>query len=390
MIDLAEAQARLLALAMPVSAETMALGAALGRWTSQPVLALRTQPAHDLSAMDGYAIRFADMPGPWRIVGEAAAGQPFTGDIAPGHAARISTGAALPSGTDSILIHEDAKRDGDTLILTGRGPQRCGESVRKAGEDFASGAVLIDRGVQVSAARLALAAMGGHATIAARRTIRVAIATTGTELVPVGSAPDAGLPDSNAPMLVAQLAGYPVEILCFRVVDSLAALQRLFAETRDVDILVTTGGASVGDHDLVRPALTAAGGDIDFWKIAMRPGKPVMVGRRGNAIVLGLPGNPVSAFVTAELLLKPIVAQLSGAADPLPRPIAARLGAALPAVGARTDFVRMRWADGALVPVRTGDSGALFPLAQAQALAIRPAGAAAAAVGDFVEAIAIA
>ncbi len=390
MIAFDEAQARILGLAKPVDRETVGLDQAIGRWAAEPVTARRTQPAHDLSAMDGYAVRFVDLPGPWRVIGESAAGRPFSSICEPGTAVRIFTGAFLPDGSDTIVIQEDVTRDGMALHLTGNGPKRATESVRHVGEDFTAGAPIIAAGALMTPARIALAACSGHDRLTVRRPIRVAIASTGDELVPIGSATD-GLPDSNGAMLSALLADMPVAITAFGIVaDTQAALATLLDQARHHDVIVTTGGASVGDHDLVRPALIAAGAHIDFWKIAMRPGKPVMAGTLDAAIVLGLPGNPVSAFVTAQLLLRPLIARLSGAADPLPRRIMAQLGAALPAVGWRTDFVRLRWSDGQLVPAQSGDSGSLLALADAEALGIRHAGAQAAGAGDFVEAILIA
>ncbi len=390
MIDFEAAQARILALASPVEVESIALDQAVGRWAAEPVHARRTQPAHDLSAMDGYAISFADLPGPWRIVGESAAGAPFSGTVARGEAARIFTGASLPPGSDTIVIQEDTTRTGDQLVLSGAGPARSGESVRRAGDDFEWGTVLIEPGARLTPARIALAIMGGHDALPVRRRIRVAIASTGNELIAPGSGAT-GLPNSNGAMLATLLADLPVESTAFGIVrDSLTEIGAFIEGAKHHDVIVTTGGASVGDHDLVRPALIAAGADIDFWKIAMRPGKPVMAGTLGTAAILGLPGNPVSAFVTAHLFLKPLIARLSGAADPLPPRIRAMLGAPLPPVGVRTDFVRMRWTAGCLVPARYGDSGALFPLAEAEALALRTAGAPAAATGEFVEAVLIA
>lgn len=391
MITLDEAQARLFALKPPVETALCDLASAAGRWAASPVLARRTQPAYDLSAMDGYAVRFADMPGPWRIIGESAAGSRFNQRIFERESARISTGAALPMGSDTIVVQEDVLRTGDMISLSGNGPTARCSSVRRAGEDFERNDVLIESGARFTPARVALAALGGHDTIEARRPIRVAIASTGSELVFRPSEYEAGLPDSNGPMLAALLAGLPVDIVRLgNVADDPAAVADLIGYAPNVDILVTTGGASVGDHDLIRPALMAAGAEIAFWKVAIRPGKPVLAARLGDAIILGLPGNPVSAFVTAHLFLRPLIAQLSGAANPLPPTIMAEIGSALPAVGDRTDYVRMTWDAERLVPVRTGDSGALSPLAAADALVIRPAGSIAAAPGERLAAMLIA
>jgi molybdopterin molybdotransferase len=387
-----DALARLLALAAPVEIETLPLIEAAGRWAAEAVLATRTQPARDLSAMDGYAIRHADMPGPWRVAGESAAGSPCAGTVSTGEAVRIFTGAALPEGADTVIIQEDVTRTGDTMILTGDGPPAPSTHIRRAGSDFAAGQVLIEAGTLLTPARIGLAAIGGHATLPVRRSIRVALISTGDELAPVGSDPDPNrIPASNAIMLRAMLAALPVEITDFGIVpDDRAALATTFTKAAaDHDILVTTGGASVGDHDLVQPALIDAGATIDFWKIAMRPGKPLMAGRLDKAIALGLPGNPVSAFVTATLFLKPLIAHLSGASDPAPPTITARLAADLPAVGPRTDYVRAHWSGGTIAPL-SGDSGMLVPLAAATALLVRLAGSPPARKGDDVTVIILA
>ncbi|WP_293882354.1 gephyrin-like molybdotransferase Glp [Sphingomonas sp.] len=392
MIGVEEAQARILALHAPVSTEIVPLLEAAGRWTATPVVAKRTQPAHDLSAMDGYAIRHQDGAGPWRVVGDSVAGTPYPNEIGPAQAARIFTGAAIPAGSDTVVIQENITRTGDTIILSGNGPKALGDHVRTAGSDFTIGATLIETGVLLTPARIALAAMGGHDTIAVRRRLRVAIISTGSELVPPGV--DAGpdrLPSSNAPMLATLLRTLPVDIVDLGIIpDDLAQLTAAFMASGTCDIVVSTGGASVGDHDLVRPALTAAGATLDFWKVAMRPGKPLMAGRLGDTVVLGLPGNPVSALVTAVLFLRPLVAHLAGAADPIPPRIRVRIGEPLPAVGPRTDFVRTHWQDGSLSPTFPGDSGMLLPLAGADALVVRPAGAPALAEGSLVEAILLA
>lgn len=391
MITPGDALNRVLALADPVDVQTLPLIEAAGRWAAEPAIALRTQPSRDLSAMDGYAIRHADLPGPWRVIGESAAGVPFTRSIASGEAVRIFTGAAIPDGADSIIVQEDVARNGDTLIMTGDNAASAGAHVRRAGSDFVEGQTLIGAGERLTPARIGLAAIGGHATLPVRRHIRIAILSTGDELVPVGSDPGPDrLPASNAIMLATMLGSLPVEITDFGIIrDNRAALTAAFAKAADFDVMVSTGGASVGDHDLVQPALVDAGANIDFWKIAMRPGKPLMAGRLGKAVALGLPGNPVSAFVTATLFLRPLIAHLSGAKDPAPPTMAATLSVDLPKVGPRTDYVRAHWIGGAIAPL-TGDSGMLVPLASATALIIRPACSPPARTGDKVTIIALA
>jgi molybdopterin molybdotransferase len=372
MIELAEAQARLFALRGAVQMEEVPLIEAVGRWAAADVLAQRTQPARDLSAMDGYAIRAADAPGPWRVIGESAAGQLFAGSVDAGKAVRIFTGAVVPDGADCILIQEHAMRDGDALALTDEAPA-VGRHIRRAGADFTNGGLLLAKGEAITPARIALAAMGGHALLPARRKLRVALISTGDELVSPGEpCAEDQIPSSNAPMLAAMLAGLPVEIEDRNIVrDNLEALNAEFAACSGADIIVSIGGASVGDHDLVRPALEAAGADIDFWKIAMRPGKPVMAGTLGDAVVLGLPGNPVSAFVTAFLLLKPLIAHLSGASDPLPERIEAKLSAPLPANGGRMDHIRGFLTGSIATPLGHSDSSMLAALSASNILIMR-------------------
>lgn len=391
LLPVAEAQSRLLALAPPVAAEQVPLARAAGRWAAGDILALRTQPSADLSAMDGYAIRFADMPGPWDVIGESAAGRPFAGHAGPGQAVRIFTGAPLPAGTDTILVQEEAARAGDKLTLAGEGPPHPGRNVRRRGLDFSQGDLLIAAGQRLTPARLAVAGTGGHAALPVRRPIRVALAATGDELVPPGApVGEAQLPETNRLMLAAQLADLPVETIDLGILpDRLDALESAFRAVR-ADLLVTTGGASVGDHDLVRPALEAAGATIDFWRIALRPGKPMMAGRLGDAVVMGLPGNPVSAFVTAQLFVRPLVAHLSGAADPFPRTRPAILGEPLPANGERTDYLRAELREGRAHASTIQDSSMLRALARAGCLILRAPHAPAAKAGDSVEILDIA
>ncbi|WP_174285722.1 molybdopterin molybdotransferase MoeA [Sphingomonas bacterium] len=387
----ADAQARLFAMASRVSREDLPIARAAGRWTRAPVVARRTQPAADLSAMDGYAIRFADRPGPWHVVGESAAGRPFAGAMLPGQAVRIFTGAAMPDGGDSVLIQEEAGRDGIMLHLAGEGPVRKGGNVRPRGLDFHEGTVLIERGERMTPARIAVAATGGASTIGVGRRIRVAIAATGDELVPAGHATDGmALPESNGIMLAAMLANDAVDVVDLGILpDRLDVMTDAFAAV-DADMLVTTGGASVGDHDLVRPALLAAGGTIDFWRIALRPGKPMIAGRLKDAIVLGLPGNPVSAFVTATLFVRPLVAYMAGARDPLPRTLCVTLGEALPPNGPRTDYLRGEIRDGLAYASTFQDSSMLLTLARSNCLIVRPGGAPAALRGDLADILVIA
>ena len=386
LLPIAEAWSRLRALAAPLPVESVPLAAAAGRWVATDLYALRTQPSADLSAMDGYGIRFADLPGPWRVIGESAAGRGFAGEIGSGEAVRIFTGAPLPQGTDTVLVQEEAAREGATLRLDGEGPPTLGRNVRGRGLDFWEGDLLIRAGERLTPARLALAGAAGHGVVAVRRKVRVAIVATGDELIAPGAPVDeAQLPETNRLMLAAQLADSPVELIDLGILpDRLEVLEEAFRAV-DADLLVTSGGASVGDHDLVRPALAAAGAVIDFWRIALRPGKPMMAGKLGDAIVLGLPGNPVSAFVTALLFVRPLVAHLAGAADPLPRTHTAMLGEPLARNGERTDYLRAEIRDGRVLASTLQDSAMLQTLARATCLIVREPHAPAAETGDSVE-----
>jgi molybdopterin molybdotransferase len=391
LLPVSDAQSRLFALATPVPVETVPLAAAAGRWAAADLPALRTQPAATLSAMDGYAICFADLPGPWRVIGESAAGRALTLPVAAGEAARIFTGAPLPAGTDTVLIQEEAAREGERLILAGEGPPYLGRNTRARGLDFHQDDLLVRRGERLTPARLAVLATGGHGSVAVARPVRVALVATGDELVAPGApVTGAALPESNRLMLAAMLADLPVAIVDLGILpDRLDVLRDAFAAV-DADLLVTTGGASVGDHDLIRPALEAAGGTIDFWRIALRPGKPMIAGRLGRTLVLGLPGNPVSAFVTALLFVKPLIAHLAGAADPLPRAITATLGDPLPANGPRTDYLRAESRDGAVYVSSIQDSSMLLTLARSTCLVIRAGHAPPAQAGDSAEILNIA
>jgi molybdopterin molybdotransferase len=391
LLPIAEAQARLFAQARPVAAETVPLREAAGRWAAADVLARRTQPTADLSAMDGYAIRFADLPGPWTLIGESAAGRPFDGSVGAGETVRIFTGAAMPAGADTVMIQEEVRADGSAIHLTGEGPPRLGRNTRRRGLDFSADDRLIVAGQRLTPARIAVAATGGVATVSVHRPVRVAICASGDELVEPGTSEDAtALPESNRAMLAAMLADLPIELIDLGILpDDLGALRDAFARA-SADLLVTTGGASVGDHDLVRPALKAAGGQIDFWRIALRPGKPMMAGRLGEMMVLGLPGNPVSAFVTALLFVKPLIAHLAGAADPLPTGTHATLGEDLPANGPRTDYLRAELRGGRAYASTIQDSSMLLTLARSQCLIVRPIDAPAARAGDSAEILVIA
>lgn len=392
LLPVAEAQARLLALAKPLPAETVPLVEAQGRWLVEPVAARRTQPFADLSAMDGYAIRFGEMPGPWMVVAESKAGSTLPSPLLPGQAARIFTGAPVPPGADAILIQEEAARDGDRLILSGEGPDGPGKHIRPRGMDFSDGDMLIPVGEFVTSAHIALAAAAGHGTLMVRKRARIALISTGDELVPPGTAGAAHqLPSSNAPMLTTLLGGGAAIVEDFGIApDRLDTITAMIRQAAQADIIITTGGASVGDHDLVKPAFEAAGATLDFWKVAMRPGKPLMAGTLGASIVLGLPGNPLSAFVTASLFARPLVATLGGATTPLAPIRRARLAAPIGSNGDRAHYLRGKWTTDGVVALDGQDSAALTNLARADLFIIRAAHAPSADPGELVEIIDIA
>lgn len=374
MISLEAAQAKLFALAGPVTPETIDLAEALGRYSTTPLDARRSQPAHDLSAMDGYAVRSADGAGPWTVVGEAAAGAPASRPLAAGEAARIFTGAFMPPGADSVVIQENIRRDAGIAYLSSGAAPVPGDNVRRAGSDFAAGQPLIATGVKLTAAHIGLLASAGHHRISVARRIRVALLSTGNELAPLG-APlgPAQIPASNAVMLRALLAHDPADIADLGIAhDTLGDLEASIARAEGCDILVTIGGASVGDHDLVRPALQASGADLDVWKVAMRPGKPLIIGHRAEQLILGLPGNPVSAYVTALRFLRPLIAHLSGATQPEAPMRTRRLMAPLGANGPRTDHIRAISDGTAVTPLSNQDSASLHALAISNALIVRP------------------
>ncbi len=385
-LPLAEAQARLLALAPTLPLEHRAVGECLGYYLAQPLTARRTQPAAPLSAMDGYALRSADLPGPWQVIGESAAGHPFDGVIGAGEAVRISTGAIVPTRADMVLLQEDTARDGTALRFTGTLPDPLERHIRAAGMDFSEAAELMAAGTRIGPAQIALAIAGGHSHLPVRRRIRLTVIDSGDELVSPGHLSGLHqLPASNGPMLCAMAAALPVDIQALDPIpDQLQALSDALESASTAEIIVTSGGASVGDHDLVRPALEAVGATLEFWRVGIKPGKPLLVAQRGNQVILGLPGNPASAYVTAFLFLLPLLRASAGAAAPLPKTIAARLASPLGKGGSRMEFLRGFW-DGAKVTLDPlQDSGALSPLARANALVVREASAERHATGTDV------
>jgi molybdopterin molybdotransferase len=276
-----------------------------------------------------------------------------------------------------VLVQEDAAREGEALRLTGTPPSPPGRHIRRAGMDFTAGTPLLATGTQIGAAQIALALTAGLSHLAVRRPVKLTVIDSGDELARPGQ-PLAlhQIPASNSAMLAAMAAQYPVEITRIGPVpDRLDALSAAFDAACDADVIVTSGGASVGDHDLVRPALVAIGADLAFWRVAIKPGKPLLVARRGGQVILGLPGNPAAAFVTGYLFLLPVLRAALGALDPLPRAITAMLREVMPAGGSRMEFLRAQWDGGGVTLDTLQDSGALSSLARANALVVRPAGA---------------
>jgi molybdopterin molybdotransferase len=337
--------------------------------------------------MDGYAMPADDAAGPWSIVGESAAGHPFTGKLATGQAVRISTGALMPVGAGLVLLQENATREGDQLRLNGEG-EPSARHIRRTGFDFATGQVVLQAGTLVRPPQLAVALSAGHAALPVHRLPSVAVIDSGDELSadPANCLPHQ-IPASNGAMIEAMVRPYAAQVQRIGpVADSAAALALALEQAAGCDVLVTSGGASVGDHDLVRPALEAWGAEISFWRVAIKPGKPLMVARRDDQWIIGLPGNPVSSYVTAFLFLLPLLRRLGGAAtaDALPRALAARLTAPVPPTEAREEFLRGQFDFDRIVPLGQQDSSALATLALANALIHRPAHSPEIAAGNMV------
>ncbi len=391
MISVEEALTRLLALIDILSPEQIALADGLGRVLAEDVAARRTQPPFAASAMDGYAVRADDLgriPVELRIVAEVPAGAGFGGHVGAGEAARIFTGAPMPAGTDTVVIQEDAERHGDRVrVLEGA---RRGRYVRREGLDFAAGEALLRAGRRLTARDIGLLAAMNRPWLFVRRRPHIGILSTGDEIVmpgdPIGPHQIVSSNSLALSAIVAACGGVAVSV--GNAPDDPEALRRIAAATRGVDLLVTTGGASVGEHDLVREVLAEDGFDLDFWKIAMRPGKPLMAGRYRGTPMLGLPGNPVSTFVCGVLFLVPAIERLSGIAA-TEAAATARLGAAVAANDRRQDYLRARLtrADDGIeeaAPFAVQDSSMMRLLAQADCLIMRPPHAPAAAAGETV------
>jgi molybdopterin molybdotransferase len=391
LISVAEALDHVLAHAGPLPPETVPLDDALGRVLAAELKALRTQPPADLSAMDGYAVRAADVahtPVRLQVIGEVAAGRPFTATVGAGEAARIFTGGVMPAGADAVVVQEITEREGDTVAVLK--PSSKGRHVRPQGLDFRRGDPLFAKGDRLTARDLALLAGMNHPLVPVHRRPRVALFATGDELVPPGQEPGPGqIVYSNGFALTALARQQGAIVTDLGLVhDRLEPTIAAIRQARDLraDVLVTTGGASVGEYDLVHKAFAAEGMDLSFWKVAMRPGRPLMHGRLGGMHVLGLPGNPVSAYVCAFLFLVPLVRRMSGR-DHLTVPTeSALLGCDLPANDERADYLRatLQQTPNGLIatPFPVQDSSMTTPLAKADCLVIREPYAPAAGAGS--------
>jgi len=389
LLPVEEALQRILAGTRALGIETIKLEKALGRVLAVPVIARRNQPPFPASAMDGYALRRQDFGKPFTVVGTSAAGHGFRGTVKQGQAVRILTGAPLPHGTDTIVIQENVNRVGDVLQVL-EAPA-TGKNIRRTGLDFSKGDVLLEAGQRLRPRDLGLAAAGNAALLRVRKKPRVALLATGDELALPGAKARADqIYSSNSHAIEAMAEGLGAEVINLGIVkDTLAATKAAVRKGFKADILLTTGGASVGDHDFVQEAFEACGIKIGFWKIAMRPGKPFMHGRKGRLHVMGLPGNPVSALVTAHLFVKPLIDAMLGLPT-VSAPVMAELGADMPGNDSRQDYVRAKLVvapDGrrTAAPFEMQDSSMQRTLRLANCLIIRPPHAPAANKGEMVE-----
>ncbi|ARW16109.1 molybdopterin molybdotransferase MoeA [Komagataeibacter europaeus] len=390
MLSVSEARERILDGVFPLPSEVVALTDACGRVSAAPVIARLSNPPADVSSMDGYAVRAADLSvqgARLTCIGSAPAGHPFAGAVGAGECVRIFTGAVVPSGADAILIQENAQAEGASVTTTTTLPP--GTYIRRRGQDFAEGQEVIPTGRRLSARDIGLAAAANHAWVRVTRRPRVAIAATGDELLLPGSGIGAGqIANSNTPMLAALLRAAGADPVMLPVLrDDMADLATLERMVDGVDMLVTAGGASVGSHDLVRRGLEQVGLKTDFWKIAMRPGRPLMYGHLGRLPFIGLPGNPVAAFVCSVVFILPALRRMAGLATPVVPPEHAILGADVPENDRRMDHLRAGLghdADGRLVatPFAVQDSAMLHVLAQSGALILRAPHASPAKAGE--------
>ena len=392
MLSVAEAKARILDSFERQPAETISLAEADGRVLAEPVKARLTQPPWPVSAMDGYAVRGADVavaPAELRQIGVVHAGGRYGGKVGPGEAVRIFTGAPLPEGADTVVIQENVEADGAHLSV--RYGTALGRNVRPAGLDFKAGEVGLEAGRRLNARAIGFAAAMNVPWLRVTRKPRVAVLATGDEIVmpgePIG---DNQIVSSNALALIAAIRRFGGEPISLGIaLDNAGSLTALAAGARGADLLVTTGGASVGEHDLVRDVLGGIGLQLDFWKIAMRPGKPLMFGRLGDTRLLGLPGNPVSTLVCAILFLKPAIGRMLGLTEDGDQSETALVDVDLTANDERQDYVRASLKlgpDGQIhvAPFAKQDSSMMSLMAKAGCLIVRPPRAPGAKAGSRV------
>lgn len=395
MLTVRDAHARVSAAFEALPSEIVSVADATGRVLAVPPAARLTQPPSDLSAMDGYAVRAEDVPAvpaTLKLVGQAPAGGSYDHALKPGETVRIFTGGPLPMGADAIVIQEDTKADGEKITVL-EAP-RPGRHIRKAGLDFASGDTPLKAGRTLTTRDVALAAAMNHPWLSVHRKPRVAILSTGDELVMPGEPVGRNQIVSSSGIAVAALVrGWGGEPTLFDIArDDAALIQSRIAAGAQHDLLITLGGASVGDHDLVQDALKAQGFAMDFWKIAMRPGKPLMFAAKDRARVLGLPGNPVSTMVCALLFMKPAMDRMLGRAGELVGTVPARLAVDVKMNDQREDYVRStlsRASDGShnVTPHPVQDSSMLSVLAESSAFLVRPAHDPARKAGETVQVV---
>ena len=390
MISVEEAVERIVAVFAPLEAERIAIGDAAGRVLAEDALALANQPPDAVSSMDGYALRAADAAQPgatFRVIGAAPAGHPFAGPVGPGETVRIFTGGVVPQGADAIVIQEDASATGDNVAFSVAA--QAGRHIRVAGLDFKAGEALVKAGQRLSARDLSLIAAGDVGYVSVQRKPRVVFAATGDELSMPGAArKPGGIVASSGYALAAMIERWGGSVIDLGILpDTAAAVASIADKATEADLVVTLGGASVGDHDLVQKALGPRGFALDFWKIAMRPGKPLIFGKLGAVPLLGLPGNPVSTLVCAMLFLRPAIAAMLGTADEAAT-ATAKLSSDLKENDGRQDYVRARveMKDGErfVAPFAVQDSSMLSVLARADALIVRKPRAPAAKAGQAV------
>ncbi|MBO6503677.1 MAG: molybdopterin molybdotransferase MoeA [Kordiimonadaceae bacterium] len=391
MISVEEAFARIVGEARPLDTEQVPVAKASGRVIAAPIKARRAQPAADLSAMDGYAVNSADLTGETRLsmVGESSAGHPFSGSVGSGQCVRIFTGAAVPAGADQVVIQENVTVDGADISTSQ--PAEAGANIRLKGIDFGLNQTVLEANTFISPKTIGLAASAGQSHLMVHRAPKVAILATGDELAAPGkkSFSDFDTVDSVRPQLEALVADAGGELVFSgHAGDSLEQISKSVSSNTAADLFVTIGGASVGDKDFVQDAFKQEGMSLDFWKVAMRPGKPMIFGKRDKQYMLGLPGNPASAFVCALIFLRPLIDRLMGRPSPLPIGVPLPAATDFPENGPRQHYMRARLigepGSRMVDPAVSQDSSLASVLAQCDGLIIRAPNAKAVSSGDLV------